>query len=145
MAKAEMLVIVVMREYTAMTWNLSMHRNGILRAPRPDDESLIEPDEEGVEDLTHLPFVTIDSQFTMDVDDALYAEAIEGGYRVYVAIADPANYVVVGCEVDQEARKRAVTTYLPGESHGMLNSGLSEGSFSLLEGMRRRALVCQLE
>ena len=40
-------------------------------------------------DLRDIPFVTIDSATTEDMDDALFAERTDNGWRLRVAIADP--------------------------------------------------------
>src|SRR5690606_16439001 len=48
------------------------------------------------EDLTHLPFVTIDSASTKDMDDALAIENTETGIKLHVAIADPASFIPFG-------------------------------------------------
>ena len=50
----------------------------------------------GREDLTALPFITIDPADARDHDDAVFAEPDpnhEGGFIVWVAIADVAAYV----------------------------------------------------
>src|SRR5690606_8067245 len=63
--------------------------------------------DQGQEDLTHLPFVTIDSEHTRDMDDALYLETDDTGWHLKVAIADPSRYIAPGTPLDEAARQRA--------------------------------------
>jgi VacB/RNase II family 3'-5' exoribonuclease len=97
------------------------------------------------EDLTHLEFVTIDSPNTLDMDDALYAEAIEGGTRVWVAIADPDVYVPANSELDKQAQQRASSIYLPGGGIPMLPPALSQQACSLIAEAEHKTLVCRLD
>lgn len=99
---------------------------------------------ENREDLTALPFVTIDSESTLDMDDALYAELREdGSWQLYTAIADPSSLIPVDSPLDVAARERASSVYFPGASLSMLPSELSQDGFSLLAGANRPALVCK--
>lgn len=98
---------------------------------------------EGREDLTALAFVTIDSEGTMDMDDALYAEANDSGWLLYTAIADPSALIDVGGPLDAAAQQRASTVYFPGASLSMFPSDLSQDVFSLLPAVQRPALVCK--
>jgi len=68
----------------------------------------------GREDLGGLDFVTIDGEDARDFDDAVYCEPRRGGgYRLYVAIADVANYVRQGTSLDEEAYRRSTSVYFP--------------------------------
>lgn len=96
------------------------------------------------EDLTHLPFVTIDSPSTQDMDDAIYAEQAEDGWRLFVAIADPSDGITLDSILGQEALKRGQTVYLPGQYAPMIPSQLANGSYSLIEGQKRLALVAKV-
>lgn len=97
------------------------------------------------EDLTDIPFVTIDSPNTLDMDDALYAEKTEQGFRVIVAIADPDVYVPAGSELDAEAQMRASSIYLPGGGIPMLPPALSQQACSLTPGVTHKALVATID
>ena len=96
-------------------------------------------------DVRDLPFVTIDSSDTRDIDDALYAEANDQGWLLQVAVADPGAFIAPGSELDKAARARASTVYLPGFTQTMLPESVSQDSCSLVEGEDRAALLCTLQ
>lgn len=96
------------------------------------------------EDFTHLPFVTIDSAGTRDLDDALYAEAHSHGWTLWVAIADPAALIQPDSELDRSAQQRATSAYFPQQVLPMLPAELSEQLCSLNEDAERAALVVEL-
>lgn len=97
------------------------------------------------EDLTHLPFVTIDAETTRDMDDAVYLESRDDGWELWVAIADPSRYIEAETPLDQAARERASTVYLLGQSITMLPSELSHDTFSLVPEQRRPVVVCRMQ
>ncbi len=67
------------------------------------------------QDLTDLPFITSDGESTKDMDDAIYTIANDdGSFDITIAIADPTSYIAVGDKMDDEARERGFTIYLPG-------------------------------
>lgn len=100
------------------------------------------------QDLTALPFVTIDSDTTLDMDDALYAERLDSskcnGWKLYVAIADPSSEIEINSPLDLAARARVNSVYLPGNTISMLPQALSHDTFSLVAGKARAALVCTM-
>lgn len=96
------------------------------------------------EDLTSMPFVTIDSEKTEDMDDALYIERSEDGFNLYVAIADPTGYIDENSSLDKEASVRAFSIYLPGRNIPMLPRELSDNLCSLRENENRPALVAKI-
>jgi ribonuclease R len=99
---------------------------------------------EGREDLRHIPFITIDPADARDHDDAIWAEASEGGHNIMVAIADVAAYVQPGSAIDREARKRGNSTYFPDRVVPMLPERISNDLCSLKTGQDRPALVCRM-
>ncbi|MCS5710184.1 ribonuclease R [Candidatus Berkiella aquae] len=97
------------------------------------------------EDLTDLPLVTIDGEDAKDFDDAVFCEAREqGGWRLWVAIADVGYYVKPGSSLDKEAIKRGNSTYFPGSVVPMLPEILSNGWCSLKPQVPRLCVVCQM-
>ncbi len=96
------------------------------------------------EDLSALPFVTIDSATTLDMDDALLAESTPDGWVLRVAIADPSSLITPESALDRCAQQRANTVYLPGAAINMLPDALSHHTFSLQEDTLKPALVCTL-
>ncbi|MCL6416428.1 VacB/RNase II family 3'-5' exoribonuclease [Aestuariirhabdus sp. Z084] len=99
----------------------------------------------GRNDLSHTPFVTIDSASTQDMDDALWAEATQQGWNLWVAIADPDALIEAGSAIDQEAASRATSVYLPGFGIPMLPPALSRELCSLREAVDRPALLCRMQ
>ena len=109
-------------------------------------QSLLESGDNSTrEDLCEMPFVTIDAVSTQDMDDALYAKAVDDGWELCVAIADPAALVKPGSELELEARRRGTSTYLPGRVVPMLPVELANQQCSLLAGEQRPALICQMK
>lgn len=94
-------------------------------------------------DLTHLPFVTIDSENTRDMDDAVYISKNEDGWELLTAIADPSKHIDINSPLEITARVRASTVYLLGQSITMLPSELSHDTYSLIPEQKRAVLVCK--
>ncbi|MCP8898662.1 VacB/RNase II family 3'-5' exoribonuclease [Gilvimarinus xylanilyticus] len=97
------------------------------------------------EDLTALPLVTIDSEFTRDMDDAIHAEQTETGWTLTTAIADPGSLIEPDSPLEQTARERVSTLYLLGHPVTMLPTELSHETFSLIPDAIKPALVCRME
>lgn len=93
------------------------------------------------QDLTSIPFVTVDPPGSMDLDQALYLEERSGGYRVRYAIADVGAFVDPGGAIDTEARERGQTLYGPDVRTPLYPEELSEFGASLLPDRNRPALV----
>jgi VacB/RNase II family 3'-5' exoribonuclease len=94
-------------------------------------------------DLTETQFVTIDSAHARDLDDAVFVEAVEDGFRLLVAIADPvatlkANEALLGSIV-----ARSTSHYLPGQIVHMMPPSLSQEQFSLLANEERDAMIAE--
>jgi ribonuclease R len=95
-------------------------------------------------DLRKLPLVTIDGEDARDFDDAICVEAHARGWRLVVAIADVAHYVVERSALDTEALRRATSVYLPGRVLPMLPERLSNGICSLKPDEDRLCMVADL-
>lgn len=120
-------------------------RHQLPPTPSPVAEAdLAQPDFSRREDLTQLPFVTIDTAQTEDMDDALYAERDGDGWTLWVAIADPDAWLIAGSPLEQAAAARGQTAYLPGHTLSMLPEGLANNRCSLKPGEERLALVARL-
>ena len=92
-------------------------------------------------DRTDLPFVTIDPEGALDLDQALHVERDGDGYVVHYAIADVAAFVSPGDPVDQEANRRGETLYGADSKVPLHPPVLSEGAASLLPDQERPALL----
>ena len=104
---------------------------------------------EGRQDLRELPLITIDPADARDHDDAVYAcpddnPNNEGGYLVWVAIADVATYVPPGTPLDKEALKRGNSVYLPDRVVPMLPEKISNNLCSLRPDEERPCLVVKM-
>lgn len=99
----------------------------------------------GRTDLRHLPFVTIDGEDARDFDDAVYCYSKpQGGFQLYVAIADVSHYVSPGSALDKEAARRGNSVYFPGKVVPMLPEALSNGICSLNPQVDRLCMVAEL-
>ena len=97
------------------------------------------------EDLRDKAFVTIDGADAKDFDDAVFVEKHPFGYRLFVAIADVSHYVREGSLLDQEARLRGNSTYLPDQAVPMLPEKLSNGLCSINPQVPRLAFTAEMD
>lgn len=95
-------------------------------------------------DFSELPFVTIDSASTRDMDDAIFVRRQNEGWELWVAIADPGHFVAPGTPIAKSARGFGQSVYLPGKSLSMLPENLANDAFSLLPGTHRPALLVRV-
>ena len=132
---------------------IAIHSHGIPTGFTADAEAEAEaakpPTLAGREDLRDLPLITIDPADARDHDDAVFAEADadannEGGWIVWVAIADVAAYVRSGTALDREAREKANSVYFPDRVEPMLPERLSNGLCSLREGEARACMAVRM-
>lgn len=132
---------------------IAIHSHGIPTGFTQDSEAEAEaaqpPTLTGREDLRAVPLVTIDPPDARDHDDAVYAEpdtdaGNEGGWIVWVAIADVAAYVRPNSALDREARDKGNSTYFPDRVEPMLPERLSAGLCSLRQGENRACLAVRM-
>jgi ribonuclease R len=96
-------------------------------------------------DLRTKPTVTIDGERARDFDDAVSVEpAGEGLIRLFVSIADVANYVKPGSALDGDAKDRATSVYFPDRVLPMLPEELSNGICSLNPDVERLTLTAEM-
>jgi ribonuclease R len=100
---------------------------------------------EGRRDFRSLPIVTIDGETARDFDDAVLVTERAGGYELQVHIADVAEYVRAGTDLDLEARLRGTSVYFPDRAIPMLPLELSTGICSLRPGEHRLVLSCVMQ
>ncbi|RRD39919.1 ribonuclease R [Leptotrichia sp. OH3620_COT-345] len=82
-------------------------------------------------DLRHLDIITIDGADAKDLDDAVYVEKNDTGFKLIVSIADVSYYVKSGSELDKEALKRGNSIYMVDRVIPMLPRKLSNNLCSL--------------
>ena len=98
-----------------------------------------DPDEIGDRlDLRDACILTIDPGEARDFDDAISLERRDdGSWRLGVHIADVGHFVRPGSRLDNEARARATSVYLPKHVIPMFPPALSNGLASLQQGQVR--------
>ncbi|MBP1807219.1 ribonuclease R [Rubellimicrobium aerolatum] len=105
--------------------------------------------EDGREDLRDIPLLTIDPEDARDRDDAVLAipddtPGNEGGFVLWVAIADVSHYVRPQSALDTEARLRGNSTYFPDRVVPMLPDRLSGDLCSLHEDVDRAVIAVRM-
>ena len=105
-----------------------------------------EAERQGREDRREDLVLTIDPADARDHDDALAVATLPNGHHeVAVHIADVSWYVRPGTALDDEARLRGTSCYLPGGVVPMLPERLSADLCSLRDGVDRLALSVFIE
>lgn len=118
----------------------------VLDEAREQAKTFHENDVDGREDLRGVLTVTIDPATARDFDDAISLSRDENGHwRLSVHIADVSHFVRPGSEIDDVARKRGTSVYLPDRVIPMLPEILSNSLASLQAGHTRYTLSAFLD
>lgn len=125
-------------------WWVVLARHKLAKTAPQTDDNWPEPATQHRADLTGLPFFTIDSESTQDMDDAISISSTATGWQLWIAVADPDAYIAAGSALDEQAKARAFTTYLPGRNIPMLPRQLADELCSLHPEQRRPALCVKL-
>lgn len=95
-------------------------------------------------DLRDLCIFTIDNDSAKDFDDAVGISSLDNGYKLWVSIADVANYVTLGSGIDNDALQRATSIYMPDLVIPMLPEKLSNQLCSLVPDEARLAKTVEM-
>ena len=135
--------------------NMALRRSGYPREFEPEVVALAveraanppaDPDEGRRLDLTDHHVCTIDDHHTREIDDGLSIERLDGGgQRLWIHVADPSRLIALEERLDEEARLRATTLYLPTGMLPMFPMELAGGPMSLLEGVLSPAISFGVE
>ena len=93
------------------------------------------------EDLTQIPFITIDGKNSQDHDDAVYVSINKTNVDIYIAVSDVSHYVKKNDLLDIEARKRANSFYFPDRVLPMLPQIISSNVCSIIPNKIRACLM----
>ncbi|QJR81506.1 ribonuclease R [Alteromonas pelagimontana] len=119
--------------------------NGVTKQTENLGTEVPEDAKAGRIDLRQLPLVTIDGEDARDFDDAVFCEPLDdGGWQLWVAIADVSYYVRTGTALDDEAQNRGNSVYFPEQVIPMLPEVLSNGLCSLNPEVDRLCMVCEM-
>lgn len=134
------IVMAVLMNDIPSTWPDNMPK---ALAHIPDTVS---PDDwRGRDDIRNVPLMTIDGEDARDFDDAVYCRREQGGWRLFVAIADVSYYVRPGSILDKEAVNRCNSCYFPNYVIPMLPEKLSNGICSLNPEVDRLCMCCEMK
>ena len=118
----------------------------VLAAAR-DQADAFDPEKLGDRlDLTAETIVTIDPVDARDFDDAIsLSKSADGNWHLSVHIADVAHFVQEGGALDQEAKQRGTSVYLPGRVVPMLPETISNSLASLQQDQVRFTKTVKIE
>jgi len=100
---------------------------------------------EGRRDFTDILTITIDPFDARDFDDAISLQREDGRWRLWVHIADVSHFVPPGSTIDEEARKRATSVYLPDRVIPMIPEIISNHLASLQPDRIRLVKTVEIE
>lgn len=97
-------------------------------------------------DLRKLFTFTIDGEDAKDLDDAISIKKLpNGNFKLFVHIADVAEYVREFSPLDREALRRGTSIYLPDRVIPMLPAEISNGVCSLNPNEEKLTLTCEMD
>lgn len=97
-------------------------------------------------DMRQQPWISIDNEDTLDIDQLTFAEQTEdGSWRIYTAIAGVAAAVAKGTPIDQQAAHNTTSVYTGVKVFPMLHPRLSTDLTSLNEGVDRFVVVVEID
>lgn len=117
----------------------------VLEAAAKVPDSISTSDIKGRVDHRDQYVITIDGEDAKDLDDAIYMERKNKGYRLYVHIADVSHYVTQGSVIDETAFDRASSVYMVDRVVPMLPQVLSNGICSLHPNVDRLTMTVQID
>jgi len=85
-----------------------------------------QPSLSGRKDFTFLRTFSIDPSDAKDLDDAISVKKESDFFHLWVHIADVSAGVKRNSSIDEDAKKRGCTTYLPNETYFMLPEGITK-------------------
>lgn len=95
-------------------------------------------------DLRRLPWISIDNDDSLDLDQLTVADALpDGGIRVRVAIADVATSVPMRSPLDHHAERNTTSIYTPAQKFPMFPDRLSTDITSLNPDADRIAIIVE--
>ena len=100
---------------------------------------------DGRNDLTKLLTITIDPRDARDFDDAISLQREENRWRLWIHIADVSQFVPTGSAIDEEARRRATSVYLPDRVIPMIPEIISNHLASLQPDRIRLVKTVEIE
>ena len=113
---------------------------GVSEAPTlTDDVSLSKLEK------SNIPFYTIDSIYTKDIDDAIFCEKTSNGWKLHVAIADVSSFIKPNDTQDQHAQHNAISFYFPHEVTHLIDRQLAENFCSLNPGLPKQSMICEID
>ena len=119
---------------TAFSDKISEYANELVNSPQ------VTSIENKRRDLTGLSLITIDGQSTLDYDDAISIEDKSDHYRLGIHISDVGHFIKKENILDQEARTRGSSIYMPDGKVPMFPTILAEDLCSLKAGELRPAI-----
>ncbi|KAM9364493.1 3'-5' exoribonuclease HELZ2-like [Pholidichthys leucotaenia] len=137
-------------------WLLKQEFNILSSTRESDDDDDDDDDDEGggeekkkrieeeetrrIDEQTAFTF-TVDKPGAKDLDDAISVRDCEDHYELGIHITDVASFVILGCDVDEQAKECGVAYYCRGKkTKDMFPEGFSTKRFSLLPGKKRKVI-----